>query len=192
MNWLAHLRLAPDAPLVRLGNLAGDFVRGVDVAGLHPDLQRGVRQHRAVDRFVDQHEVHRRGRGRFGPASRRFAGVALDVFFDHFLARGWDAYGGGGSLDRFVDDVHDDLDRHRALLPPDLRAARARLRASGWLRSYRTVEGVERALAAMARRRPRAAPLADAGRELRRGYDAFGADFEELWPQLTELRADLR
>ena len=27
MNWLAHLRLAPDKPLLRIGNLAGDFVR---------------------------------------------------------------------------------------------------------------------------------------------------------------------
>ena len=60
MNWLAHLRLAPDEPLVRLGNLAGDFVRGVDVSSLHPDVRRGVLQHRAIDRFVDDHSVHRR------------------------------------------------------------------------------------------------------------------------------------
>ena len=39
MNWLAHLRLAPDEPLVRLGNLAGDFVRGVDLHQRHPSLR---------------------------------------------------------------------------------------------------------------------------------------------------------
>ncbi|MGC6488042.1 MAG: ACP phosphodiesterase [Planctomycetota bacterium] len=192
MNWLAHLRLAPAAPLVRLGNLAGDFVRGVDVAALHPELQRGVAQHRAVDRFVDAHEVHRRGRGRLLPRARRFAGVALDVFFDHFQARRWGVHGDGGSLARFVDGVHDDLDRHCALLPPELRRLRVGLRAQGWLHSYGTVEGVERVLEAMARRRPRAAPLAAAASELRRCYDEFGADFEELWPQLTQLTATHR
>jgi acyl carrier protein phosphodiesterase len=122
-----------------------------------------------------------------GAPWRRFAGVALDVFFDHFLARDWARHGDAGPLDGFVDAVHDDLDRYHALLPPELRVLRRRLRASGWLRMYGTVEGVERVLAAMALRRRRAAPLASAGGELRRSYDAFGADFEELWPQLTEL-----
>ncbi|MGK0519784.1 MAG: acyl carrier protein phosphodiesterase, partial [Planctomycetota bacterium] len=32
MNWLAHLRLSPAQPLLRLGNLAGDFVRGLEVS----------------------------------------------------------------------------------------------------------------------------------------------------------------
>ena len=99
MNWLAHLRLAPDEPLVRLGNLAGDFVRGVDLQTLDPRVRRGIDQHRAIDRFVDGHEVHRRSRARFGEAWRRFAGVALDVFYDHFLARDWAQYGDGATLE---------------------------------------------------------------------------------------------
>jgi acyl carrier protein phosphodiesterase len=71
MNWLAHLRLAPNEPLLRLGNLAGDFVRGTDVAALHPELQRGVRMHRAIDRFVDAHPVAVRARQRLQPPSPR-------------------------------------------------------------------------------------------------------------------------
>ena len=59
MNWLAHLRLAPSSPLVRLGNLAGDFVRGVDTAALHPDLPRGIAQHRAVASPLRLVEVER-------------------------------------------------------------------------------------------------------------------------------------
>lgn len=189
MNWLAHLRLAPAAPLVRLGNLAGDFVRGLDVTALHPDLQRGIAQHRAVDRFVDGHEVHRRSRRRIAPACGRFAGVALDVIFDHFLARDWAVHGDGGSLDRFVDRVHEDLGAYGALLPPGLRALGEGERLRGWLCGYRTVEGVERALQAMARRRPRAGALPAAGAALRRSYAALEADFAELWPQLAQRAA---
>ena len=184
MNWLAHLRLAPDEPLVRLGNLAGDFVRGVDLSGLHPQVRRGVLQHRAVDRFVDDHRVHRRGRARFDAPWRRFAGVALDVFYDHFLARDWTRLGDGSTLDAFVDRVHADLERHRALLPQALASLQDRLRAAGWLRTYGTVEGIERVLAAMSRRGRRSQPLATAVGELRRSYDAFEADFAALWPEL--------
>lgn len=189
MNWLAHLRLAPRAPLVRLGNLAGDFVRGVELRDLHPELRRGIEQHRAIDRFVDAHPVCRRGRGRFAPPWRRFAGVALDVFYDHYLARDWSRHGGSDPLDDFVEGVHEELARHRALLPPDLRRIHAQMRRHGWLRRYGTVEGVEGVLVAMSQRSPRAHPLATAASELRRHYDTFEADFVELWPELTAFAA---
>jgi len=184
VNWLAHLRLAPDEELLRVGNLAGDFVRGVDVDALHPDIRRGVEQHRAIDRFVDAHEVVRRGRARFDQAHRRFAGVALDVFFDHFLARDWREHGDGRALAAFVDDVHDELERHRELLPPELRRLQERMRHHRWLAMYGRVDGIERVLRAMAKRSRRAAPLATITAELRRHYDAFGDDFAELWPEL--------
>ena len=184
MNWLAHLRLAPEDPLVRLGNLAGDFVRGVDISNLHPKVRRGVLQHRAVDCFVDDHRIHRRGRARFNAPWRRFSGVALDVFYDHFLARDWTRMGDGAPLDVFVDRVHAELSRHRALLPPALASLHVRLRARGWLRTYGTFEGIERVLAAMSRRGRRAQPLATAIVELRRNYALFEADFAALWPEL--------
>jgi acyl carrier protein phosphodiesterase len=185
VNWLAHLRLAPAAPLVRLGNLAGDFVRGVDTSSLHPDLRRGIEQHRAIDRFVDAHRVHRRGRARFGAPWRRFGGVALDVFFDHFLARDWAELGDGVALDAFIDRVHLQLEEHQQLLPPALARAYVRMQEHGWLRMYASIEGVDEVLGAMARRSRRAKPLADAAAELRRNYDAFDADFAELWPELA-------
>src|SRR5690349_14540980 len=101
MNWLAHLRLAPREPLLRLGNLAGDFVRGVYVSALHGGLQRGIAMHRAIDRFVDAHHAVRTAKERLQPPFRRFAGVLVDVWFDHFLARGWQRFGDGRTLAAF-------------------------------------------------------------------------------------------
>jgi acyl carrier protein phosphodiesterase len=189
VNWLAHLRLAPAEPLVRIGNLAGDFVRGVDITTLHLELQRGVRQHRAIDRFVDGHAVFRSARGRFAERSHRFAGVALDVFFDHYLARDWRLHGDGQPLADFVDDVHRDLDRYRDLLPLDLGHLHDRMAENRWLTMYGTVEGIDRVLRAMSRRSRRSSPLATIGMELRRNYEAFDDDFRELWPELLSFAA---
>jgi acyl carrier protein phosphodiesterase len=150
VNWLAHLRLAPQEPLLRLGNLCGDFVAGVDLATLHPDLQHGIAQHRAIDRFVDAHPVVRAARERFAPPFRRFAPVLLDVFFDHFLARDWQRYGDGAPLPQFVDGVHRDLAAHAALLPPALQQALPRFSRDGWLLAYATPDGLTRVLTAMA------------------------------------------
>ena len=185
MNWLAHLRLSPADSLVRIGNLAGDFVRGFDIGQLHPDMQRGIEQHRAVDRFVDAHPVFRRSRERLRPDFRRFAGVVLDVFYDHYLARDWHLHGDGGALRDFVDQVHDELHQHRDLLPPQLAAIAPRLTQQRWLGHYDTVDGVDQVLRAMAHRARRATPLATSAWELVRCYDDLGEDFVALWSELA-------
>lgn len=192
LNWLAHLRLAPPPPLLRLGNLAGDFVRGVDVAALHPELQRGIAAHRAVDAFVDAHPVVAAARGRLAPPFRRFGGVLLDVWFDHFLARDWERHGPGGTLAAFLADVHADLQEHRALLPPDLQRIAGAVARDDWLGAYATVDGIEGVLAAMGRRLARPTPLARGGELLRARYGELERTFESLWPELTAFAATLR
>ncbi|MCA8976344.1 MAG: DUF479 domain-containing protein [Planctomycetes bacterium] len=182
MNWLAHLRLAPPDPLLRIGNLCGDFVRGVDLAELHPMIRRGVEQHRALDAFVDAHAVMRRSRRRL--QSHRYAGVLVDVCYDHFLARDWHELGDGRPLREFAAEVHAQLDAHAALLPPRLRQALPFMRAEGWLASYAELDGVDRIFARMSGRSPRRRPLLQGGELLRRHYAELGADFAALWPEL--------
>lgn len=191
MNWLAHLRLAPADPLLRLGNLCGDFVRGTDPATLHPALQRGIAQHRAVDRFVDAHAIVRHSRERLAPATRRFAGVLVDVFFDHFLARDWADHGDGAPLGTFVAAVHLDLERHRALLPPRLVEAMPWLRTQGWLEGYAQVAGIDTVVRRMAGRLSRPSPLQDGAVELRANYAGLEADFAAFWPELVAFAASL-
>lgn len=191
MNWLAHLRLAPADPLLRIGNLCGDFVRGADVASLHPTLRHGIAQHRAIDRFVDAHEVVRRSRARVGPPFRRFAGVLVDVYHDHFLARAWDRLGDGRSLAAFAAGVHDELAFHRDLLPPRLRAALPAMRSQRWLVAYAELEGIGHVLGRMAQRLRRPSPLGRGGEPLRAAYGDLERDFTALWPDLERFAACL-
>jgi acyl carrier protein phosphodiesterase len=186
VNWLAHLRLAPARPaLLRLGNLAGDFVRGVDLGALDPELRRGIAMHRAVDAFVDAHPAVRRARARLQPPFRRFGGVLVDVWFDHFLARDWASHGDGGDLAGFLDEVHADLRACHDLLPEPLQRVSPRFQRDGWLHGYVAVDGVARVLGLMAQRLGRPSPLADGAEPLRADYDALGADFAALWPELV-------
>mgnify|MGYP001357005115 CR=1 FL=1 len=194
MNWLAHLRLAPDEPLLRLGNLRGDFVRGIDLASLHPVLQRGVHQHRAVDAFVDAHPLVRASRERLDAPFRRFAGVLVDVFYDHYLARDWTRLGDGSRLDAFAATVHGELRDHLDLLPERLQRAVPWMQDERWLVGYAEVDGIDAVLRRMARRLSRETPLGAGARQLRAHYDALGEDFAAFWPELVafadrELRA---
>ncbi|MFM1870627.1 MAG: Acyl carrier protein phosphodiesterase [Planctomycetota bacterium] len=189
MNWLAHLRLAPDRPLLRIGNLAGDFVRGVDLATLHPELVRGVHQHRAIDAFVDAHPAVRAARGLVPNPWSRFAGVLVDVYFDHFLAAAWDRLGDGGALPRFAAARYDELEVHAELLPPRLQRALPYLRAEDWLASYAELDGLAMILARMSRRSDKLAPLAEAWRPLADDPVRYAEAFAVLWPELTAYAA---
>jgi acyl carrier protein phosphodiesterase len=191
VNWLAHLRLSPPAPLLRLGNLAGDFVQGIELSSLHPDLQRGVQMHRAVDRFVDAHPVVAASRARLQPPLRRFGGVLIDIFCDHFLARDWARYGAGAPLARFLGEVHAALRAHHELLPPALQRVAPRFTTDGWIEGYAQLDGIDRVLGLMAARLARPSPLAGGAAALRADYAAYEADFAALWPQLEAHAAGL-
>jgi acyl carrier protein phosphodiesterase len=82
------------------------------------------------------------------------------------------------------------MDQHRALLPPDLGRLHDRMAENSWLAMYDTVDGIERVLRAMARRLRRPSSLDTITDELRRNYEALGADFAELWPELLSFATD--
>jgi acyl carrier protein phosphodiesterase len=93
MNYLAHLYLSADSSEALVGGLLGDFVKGRLVPGRYPPrVLAAIALHRRIDGFVDRHPVTLSSRARFGPGFRRYAGILLDLFHDHFLARDWDAH----------------------------------------------------------------------------------------------------
>ena len=89
MNYLAHFHLAGEDPELLAGSLLGEFLRGPVPEDWSPGVRLGVRLHRQVDAFTDAHPVTARSRGRFQPPFRRYAGILVDLFYDHCLARDW-------------------------------------------------------------------------------------------------------
>ncbi|MBK7945962.1 MAG: hypothetical protein IPJ85_11965 [Flavobacteriales bacterium] len=54
MNFLGHLFLSGDDPLVITGNFMADAVKGRDLSRFDPRLQEGIRLHRRIDSFTDR------------------------------------------------------------------------------------------------------------------------------------------
>lgn len=183
MNYLAHLVLADDTPESLVGNLAGDFVQGISPAEIHPLLRPGIARHRAVDRFTDAHPAVRQSRARLGPNWRRFAGVLVDVYYDHFLAANLDHYA-RVPLPAFSTKVYGVLASQAHLLPPRLARVAPLMVEHDWLRAYATLEGVTEILRRMSRRTRRGVPLADSVPEFRLAMPGMLADFNEFFPQL--------
>lgn len=189
MNYLAHLILADDTDASRIGNLLGDFTRGTisSLEDIYPtELVRGIQMHRAVDRFTDSHPVFKSARKLLSPDRQRFAGVILDIIFDHYLSIHWHNYY-HQPLELFTRDVYQALDEH-----PEWRAGRLaqvfpRMKEENWLMTYTTVNGIELTLQRVSRRGKRTAQIAGGIHDLRENYAELEAHFQNLMPCLLDF-----
>jgi len=87
MNFLAHAVLAGDDPALIVGGVVGDWIKGLLPGALPADLAHGVALHRAIDSHAETHPAFQRSRNRVSPARRRYAGILVDIYYDHLLAR---------------------------------------------------------------------------------------------------------
>ncbi|ELX4135692.1 DUF479 domain-containing protein [Vibrio vulnificus] len=181
MNYLAHLHLADVANSDMLGNLLGDFAKGDPSKQYSSEIVQGIRLHRAVDKFVDTHGIVQTCKKRFPEAQRRFALIALDMFWDHCLAMHWHRYS-DISLDSFVHYAQREVAKHGTKdLPPSFLLLNQRMWQGKWLQSYREMDNIEFALHRMSQRRPRLSPLSECHATLQDEYERFSSAFETLY-----------
>ena len=183
MNILMHLLLSGPEPEIIVGNLMGDFVKGVLDERFTPGIRRGLDLHRRIDTFAGRNDVFRRSRLRLDPAFGLYRGVLVDLFYDHFLAVQWDDYA-TEPLPAFLRRALAVVRAHEEHLPERLRTLVPGM-FTELLPSYVDLGGIDRALGRMSRRLSRPNPLADGGRELRRHYRELGGDFRLFYPEIT-------
>lgn len=182
MNYLAHLHLGGQRPGQLLGSLYGDFVKGRLQGQFAPEIEGAIQLHRSIDVFTDRHPLVDVALSRFSLTRRRYAGIVLDVFFDHCLARDWTLYA-DRPLALFTSDVYRVLSSERQL-PERLAKIAPYMVANDWLGSYQEFEVLEQVLRGISRRLTRPEELAAAMQELRRLYEPLSEDFRLFYPHL--------
>ncbi len=166
MNYLAHLYLSHPAPLCRLGNLMGDWVKGaVTGLALPAEVLEGLRQHRAVDRLAVSHPAVRASKARLDARFGHLKPILIDIFYDHLLARNWAAWG-TGTLAGFAARAYQLLKTHEALLPAAFRPVARRMIERDWLVAYRHAQTIRLVLSQMSGRLSRLNALAQGYGEL--------------------------
>lgn len=185
MNFLGHLLVSGDDPLVITGNFMADAVKGRDLSGHPENIQRGIRLHRRIDTYTDQHAITLQGRERLRAHCGKFAGVALDIFYDHCIASTWSE---AEPLHGFTRRMYVLLDAHTHLMPERTRRMLPYMVRGDWLASYATLEGIGSALTGLAHRVPNGAVLIGAERVLAAHREAYVAECSDF---LRELRTHL-
>ena len=126
MNFLAHFHLAwPDQALIA-GGLEGDYFKGPLPGTLPPQLAQGVRLHRQIDAYTDSHPIVKSLRQTLPEPLRRYAGILIDLCFDHFLTLHWSRFS-SVPLRQFSDRIYEALKTHDHQLSEGARVMAARL-----------------------------------------------------------------
>ncbi|KJY83827.1 ACP phosphodiesterase [Vibrio galatheae] len=184
MNYLAHLHIADHCDSSLLGNLLGDFVKGNPDTQFPSSISQGIRLHRYVDSFTDHHPQVIEAKQVFPNGTRRFSGIALDMFWDHCLAKQWREYH-LHSLNWFVEQarikVIEDGDGE---LPERFLRVSSAMWQGGWLESYQHLDNIEFALQRMSQRSPRMEHLQHCFPYIERNYDQLSETFSSFYPDV--------
>ena len=176
MNYLAHCYLSQESPAAVLGSILGDFVKGRIEEQFTPAIRHSIILHRKIDSYTDSHDIFRASKRLIHPHYRRYAGILIDLFYDHFLARHWRQYS----------------DTPLTELPERLLRILPRMMQDDWLGSYHDTAAIATALHGISRRLQHQTALLHAVDELLRHNQALEAHFFDYFPQLMTFVAEYK
>jgi len=187
MNYLAHLHIAEHTQTSFLGNFLGDFVKGNPDGKFNHKVEQGIRLHRFVDSYTDSHPLIKSVKPLFEKELRRFSPIALDMFWDHCLAKNWLVFH-KEPLTHFtfqtqVIIAHEKLALTKPL-PLQFEKVAQLVWQGNWFEHYRDIKNIDFALQRIATRSPRMAPLAGTFVTLADHYEQLSEIFFELYPDL--------
>lgn len=183
MNFLAHLYLSGDDDEISVGNFIADHVKGSAFSAYSQGIQRGIRFHRAIDHFTDSNAHIREAIERLRPGYKKYAGVVMDMYSDHFLAANWSVWS-EVRLEDFATSRYALLMNHYEILPSRTQYMLQYMIKDDWLSAYAKIEGIGMALRGMSRRTSFISNMEKAVNDLRSDYDYYRNQFEMFFPEM--------
>ncbi len=183
MNYLAHLYLSFDHEEIMVGNYIADSVKGKQVNNFSENIQKGIYLHRRIDEYTDNHPDVEKSKARIREIYRKYSGVVVDMYYDHYLAVGWRTYSDIPLL-QFTKSAYRTLFRYYFSLPPRMKKILPAMAVGNWLASYADVDNIGLALQGMSRRTTFDSGIENGKQQLIEHYDVLKSDFEGFFPEL--------
>lgn len=184
MNLLAHAYLSGDSEHLLIGNFIADHIKGNHTGNLPTDVVKGIYLHRAIDHYTDQHPVFNRSCNLFYSGYHKYAGVVVDITYDHFLAKNWNHYH-KQSLEDFTSHCYSVLLRNYNILPQRTKSLLPHIMMENWLMAYAHFEGLEKSFIGLSKRVKYNPGLEHAVNDIQKNYNSLGKDFEEFFQDLV-------
>lgn len=186
MNYLAHIYLSGDDPLITIGNFMADGIKGKQYKTYLPQLQKGILLHRSIDSFTDSHPIVKQSTKRLHSKYSHYSGVIVDILYDHFLAKNWKNYA-TTPLSSYIENFYDNLDEYFELLTPGIQRMIPHMIADNWLLSYAEISGIATVLYNMNRRTKNISGMDRAVEDLQLHYHDFENEFTLFFEELRQF-----
>lgn len=151
MNFLAHAFLSFNDPGILVGNMISDFVKGKKQYDFDLKIQQGIKLHRQIDEFTDNHAATKKASAILKPIIGAYAGAFTDVVYDHFLAKDVHQFS-DNSLHLLAANTYSILELHEPILPEKFVKMLPFMKQQNWLVNYSNITGIEKSFAGIARR----------------------------------------
>ncbi len=186
MNFLAHIYLSGDNEPLMLGNFIADTVKGKQIEKYSSGIQQGIRLHRLIDEFTDKHPVVLQSKERLYARHHKFAGVIVDILYDHFLAKDFANYS-SVLLPEYARNIYRVVLRNYLILPARSQRIIPFLMMQNWLTGYADLVRLQRIFENMSRRSQFESGMEVAVESLQKNYDLFQQEFDLYFPQLIRF-----
>jgi len=123
---------------------------------------------------------------RVKPDLGRYAGVAVDIFYDHFLALHWNSYSATDLTD-FSLWVYHVMGKYFSVLPQRSRRILPYMIAQNWLVSYSNLYDLERVFRGMDRRTGFKSQMGRAVEVMKSYYIDLQEEFTLFYPDLQSM-----
>lgn len=163
--------------------MISDFVKGRRQFDYPPNIQKGIRLHRQIDAFTDDHPATRKAKTWLKPAVGPYAGAFVDVVYDHFLALDPDHFS-ESSLLEFTGEVYTQLNQQAAVLPERFAMLLPYMSAHNWLYHYRYTSGIEKSFGGVVRRAQHLDSAVAVFALFMEHYDALREQYNLFFPDL--------
>lgn len=185
MNFLAHIYLSGNNDFIKIGNFMADSIHGKRYLEYSGDLQKGILLHRYIDTFTDAHPIYRKSKHRFHEKYGHYAGVIMDIVYDHFLAKNWNSYF-NDNLEVYAANFYSLMQRNFDLLTPKTQNLLPYMIEQNWLVQYASLEGLEVILFQMDYRTKHRVNMQEAIVEVNFFYDELESEFKLFFKELQQ------
>ncbi len=144
MNYLGHIYFSGNDFELAYANLFGDFVKGKDLSHLTEKLQEGVRLHRRIDSYIDQHPAVKSLKSILQQDLPKVYSIAIDLYFDHLLAKEWNDFH-PVLLDDFLHNFYVFEPYYWEEYPTEFKGFVARMKQVKWMSYYAELYGLTKA-----------------------------------------------
>jgi acyl carrier protein phosphodiesterase len=151
MNFLGHLYFSRNDTELMAANLLGDFIKGKDLSHYSPLTQRGIFLHRSIDSYIDHHPAVIELLHILYKPLPKIAGIAVDLYFDHLLAKNWKTYH-EMELEDFIQRFYSSINLNNPDYTPEFIFLLQKMVEKNWLYQYQFKHGLYKASQGVSRR----------------------------------------